>query len=68
LSARPADALATRSHRKAGFHHGIAQHIVGGVDPHADTIHVAVLTEVGKLVGDAEFATTAAGYRRAIAS
>jgi len=25
-----------------------AQHIVGGVDPHADTIHVAVLSEVGK--------------------
>jgi transposase len=43
-----------------------AQHIVGGVDPHAETIHVAVLTAVGKVVGDAEFPTTAGGYRRAI--
>jgi transposase len=41
-------------------------HVVGGVDPHADTMHVAVLTAVGKVVGDAEFPTTAAGYRRAI--
>ena len=43
-----------------------AVQVVGGVDPHADTIHVAVLTAVGKVVGDAEFATTAAGYARAI--
>jgi transposase len=43
-----------------------APHIVGGVDPHADTIHVAVLTAVGKVVGDAVFPTTAGGYRRAI--
>jgi transposase len=42
------------------------QHIVGGVDPHAETIHVAVLTAVGKVVGDAEFSTTGGGYRRAI--
>lgn len=41
--------------------------VVGGVDPHADTIHVAVITMVGKVVGDAEFATTGGGYRRAIA-
>jgi transposase len=41
-------------------------HVVGGVDPHADTIHVAVLTAVGKVVGDDEFSTTAAGYARAV--
>lgn len=42
-------------------------HVVGGVDPHADTIHVAALTAVGKVIGDAEFDTTIAGYRRAVA-
>ena len=44
-----------------------AVHVVGGVDPHADTIHVAVLTAVGKSVGDAEFTTTTGGYARAVA-
>ena len=43
-----------------------AGQVVGGVDPHADTIHVAVVTALGKVVGDAEFTTTAAGYVRAI--
>ena len=43
-----------------------AVQVVGGVDPHADTIHVAAVTAVGKVIGDAEFPTTAAGYRRAI--
>ena len=43
-----------------------AVHVVGGVDPHADTIHVAALTAVGKVVGDAEFPTTAAGYAQAV--
>ena len=41
--------------------------VVGGVDPHADTIHVAVITLTGKAVADQEFATTADGYRSAIA-
>jgi transposase len=40
---------------------------VGGVDSHKDTIHVAVLTAVGQPVADREFATTTAGYRRAVA-
>ena len=53
------------SHRKVVSIMAAAQHIVGGVDPHAETIHVAVLTAVGKVVGDAEFPTTAGGYRRA---
>jgi transposase len=43
-----------------------AVQVVGGVDPHADTMHVAALTAVGKVIGDAEFPTTVAGYRRAI--
>ena len=42
-------------------------HVVGGVDPHADTIHVAALTTVGKVVGDAEFTTTPVGYGGAVA-
>ncbi len=40
---------------------------VGGVDSHKDTIHVAVITGVGEPVADHEFATTVAGYRRAVA-
>lgn len=43
-----------------------AVQVVGGVDTHADTIHVAVLTAVGKIIGDAEFPTTAAGYAQAV--
>jgi transposase len=43
-----------------------AVQVVGGVDPHAETIHVAALTAVGKVVGDAEFTTTAAGYVQAV--
>ena len=41
--------------------------VVGGVDPHADTIHVAAVTAVGKVLGDAEFPTTPAGYADAVA-
>jgi transposase len=41
-------------------------HVLGGVDPHADTIQVAVVTAVGKVVGDAEFPADAAGYARAV--
>lgn len=41
-------------------------HVVGGVDPHAATIHVAVVSVVGKIVGDAEFATDPVGYARAV--
>ena len=43
------------------------QHIVGGVDSHSDTIHVAVITQLGQPVADREFPTTIAGYRRAVA-
>ena len=40
---------------------------VGGIDSHRDTIHVAVITELGVAVDDREFPTTAAGYRAAVA-
>lgn len=41
--------------------------VVGGVDSHADTIHVAVVTDRGGQLADAEFLTTAAGYTAALA-
>ncbi len=40
--------------------------VVGGVDTHADTIHVAAITLTGQPVADREFPTTAAGYARAV--
>jgi transposase len=43
------------------------QQNIGGVDSHRDTIHVAVITEIGQPVADHEFPTTVAGYRRAVA-
>ena len=39
----------------------------GGIDSHKDTIHVAVITELGVAVDDREFGTTGAGYRAAVA-
>jgi transposase len=41
--------------------------VIGGVDSHADTVHVAVVTDRGGQVADAEFPTTAAGYTAALA-
>ncbi|WP_181802649.1 IS110 family RNA-guided transposase [Streptomyces shenzhenensis] len=43
------------------------QDVSGGVDSHADTIHVAVISDNGGQLADAEFATTAAGYAAALA-
>jgi len=40
---------------------------IGGADTHADTIHAAVITTLGREVADQEFPTTAAGYRAVIA-
>lgn len=37
--------------------------VVVGIDTHADTHHVAVVTEYGKPRGDREFPTTSARYR-----
>lgn len=46
----------------------VVEHVViGGVDSHADTVHVAVVTDRGRQLADAEFPTTAAGYRAALA-
>ncbi|WUP61474.1 IS110 family transposase [Streptomyces sp. NBC_00258] len=46
----------------------VVEHVViGGVDSHADTVHVAVVTDRGGQLADAEFPTTAAGYRAALA-
>ena len=41
--------------------------LVGGIDSHADTIHVAQIDGLGRDVADHEFATTATGYRAAVA-
>ena len=41
--------------------------VVIGVDTHADTHHVAVVTEYGKPLADRAFPTTATGYREALA-
>jgi len=40
--------------------------VVGGVDSHADTVRVAVISADGAELGDQEFATTQAGYRAAL--
>ncbi|UUZ44387.2 transposase [Janibacter limosus] len=45
--------------------HEALEEVVGGIDTHADTIHVAVVTVVGRDVADEEFLTTLAGYRAA---
>lgn len=37
--------------------------LIGGVDSHRDTIHVAVISPVGQAVADREFDTTTAGYQ-----
>ncbi|WP_237700683.1 IS110 family transposase [Janibacter sp. HTCC2649] len=41
--------------------------LVGGVDTHADTIHVAAVDSWGRQLGDQEFPTTPSGYRQALA-
>ncbi|MFE7974187.1 IS110 family transposase [Streptomyces shenzhenensis] len=43
------------------------QDVFGGVDSHADTVHVAVISDNGGHLADAEFTTTAAGYAAALA-
>jgi transposase len=40
--------------------------IIGGIDTHGETIHVAVIDAHARELGDREFPTTPAGYRRAI--
>lgn len=41
--------------------------LIGGVDCHKDTVHVALITSTGGQVADHEFATDTAGYAAAIA-
>lgn len=43
-----------------------ASGVIGGIDSHADTIHVAAIDTLGRELGDSEFPTTPAGYRRAL--
>lgn len=43
------------------------EQVFGGVDTHDASIHVAVVSDRGRDLGDREFATTATGYRRALA-
>ncbi|WP_400160649.1 IS110 family transposase [Arthrobacter sp. BPSS-3] len=38
--------------------------VIVGVDTHADTHHVAIVTEYGKPIADEKFAATAAGYSK----
>ncbi|WP_244242217.1 IS110 family transposase [Nocardioides seonyuensis] len=40
--------------------------IIGGIDTHADTIHVAAIDPWGRELGDKEFLTTPLGYRQAL--
>jgi transposase len=44
-----------------------ATRVIGGIDTHADTIHVAAIDDLGRDLGDREFPTTASGYRDALA-
>ena len=41
--------------------------VTGGVDTHGETHHAAVIDEIGRELGDAEFPATPAGYRRPVA-
>lgn len=45
----------------------VERDVVGGVDSHTDTLHVAVTSDNGGHLEDAEFPTTAAGYAAALA-
>ncbi|KUN90247.1 IS110 family transposase [Streptomyces caeruleatus] len=45
----------------------VGQRVFGGVDSHADTLHIAVISDNGGHLADAEFTTTAAGYAAALA-
>ena len=65
LPDRPATTTRYRVGRQ--FHHGRKKpKVVGGVDTHADTLHVAVLTMLGRKLADKEFHTDPGGYWDAI--
>lgn len=44
----------------------VQEDVIGGVDTHAETIHVALVSVIGRDLADQEFATTPAGYVDAI--
>lgn len=44
-----------------------ARAVTGGADTHGDTHHAAVVDEIGRELGDAEFPATPAGYRALLA-
>ncbi|WP_432194631.1 IS110 family transposase [Streptomyces sp. bgisy027] len=46
---------------------GTDQNVLAGVDSHTDTLHVAVISDNGGHLADAEFSTTPAGYAAALA-
>ncbi len=41
--------------------------VIAGIDTHADTHHVAVISETGAHLADQEFLAVGSGYRRIIA-
>ena len=41
--------------------------VIGGIDTHAETIHVAAIDDLGRDLADREFPTTPVGYRDALA-
>jgi transposase len=67
LSAHPAGVslpLATNK-RKGTFIMTDEQfNVIAGIDTHADTHHVAIITEYGRPVADEEFPATGSGYRK----
>lgn len=46
--------------------HSPQPRVIGGVDTHADTIHVAAIDATGRPLGDREFPTDPAGYAAAL--
>jgi transposase len=70
LSTRPGTSTSPKSSRKGNTIMAasslVEPVVVGGIDTHADTIHVALITTLGREVADHEFRTTAAGYRAAV--
>lgn len=41
--------------------------VIGGADTHRDTVHVAIIDQVGRNLADREFSSTSAGYAAALA-
>jgi len=71
LSARPAGcALPPRfivqEDSVTSIANGGTVEVFGGVDSHRDTIHVAVVDGLGRMIADREFATTVEGYQDAL--